>query len=322
MKTFISIGALIAVHVSAPHLLAQATQAFPGADSFDTNERNPALWAEDGVAGNAMLVQRDGRIYHTITPYPAGVSDDIAFRFWNGKAPFSEDWSVQIDLHVPVPLAPLGLVDNNPQRYGFGMAVTRTGYDPVAAFLSSGVTAKYAGAESSAHQFLSQFVNAATGTYELETADCGAPVVSVRIRWEASSQSLFSEYDANGPTGGYEWVVLRSVPGNDWNMSAGETFSIFIDGFSNNVSISEANELYADNFVASTSAPVPITVGMRFATELFWNSPKDTMQQLQSSTDAKSWINVGLPGIGDGLPARVFDSSPEAKTKFYRVVAQ
>ena len=105
-------------------------------------------------------------------------------------------------------------------------------------------------------------------------------------------------------------------------MTGDDTFSIFINGASYGVSITAGNELYGDNFLATTGEPIAMEVGMRFATELFWTAPANRMQQLQSSENAEDWQNVGTPFLGTGQEVRVYDSSPMADARFYRVVAE
>lgn len=298
-------------------------QPFTGADRFDDIEQNAELWKPAVLVGNANLIQSSGKISFTVAGGPAIVSDDLGIWDWNGKASATNDWSMQMDLHVPLPISPLTSVEGKPQRYGFGVAVTKTGTEPVQAFMTSAVVARVLNATESSHEFLSEFVDGASGTYNVLTVPNGTPFTSVRIRWDANSQTLFAEYDPDGPVNGYEWAVLQEVPSNVWSMTDSDSFSVFIDGFSYGLTITEGHELNGDNFVATVGNETPpIQPKLRLATELVWNSPLNKLQQIQSSTDLITWTNVGLPTIGNGQMTNAFQPGPLTSNKFFRVITQ
>jgi hypothetical protein len=149
----------------------------------------------------------------------------------------------------------------------------------------------------------------------------GSVLASVRLRWVAATKTLYAEYDADGPANGFSWTQLRSST-NPWPMTGADTFTILIFGGSYGLPITPSHQLFADNFVATIGTNANVSVNMKFATELLWNSPLSRVQQLQSSPDLNTWQNVGLPTIGNGQTNSFFDPSPEVPSKFYRVLVQ
>jgi hypothetical protein len=103
------------------------------------------------------------------------------------------------------------------------------------------------------------------------SANASAGTATVRIAYNAATTTLIAAYDGDGPTGGHTFTNLHSVNisdvASDWNMIAGNTFSVVLHAFnvtngSDTMPLVEG-AFIADNFLASpTAVPEPATIAL------------------------------------------------------------
>ncbi len=85
-----------------------------------------------------------------------------------------------------------------------------------------------------------------------------AGLAAVRLAYDAPSHTFFAQYDANGPTGGYNWTTLTTWDASTWGMSGSDPFLVAITGFSSgNLDVTPSSEVWADNFLAQTELAIP-----------------------------------------------------------------
>ena len=91
------------------------------------------------------------------------------------------------------------------------------------------------------------------GTEVVEEFDNTAEInATVRFRWEASGQRLHYEYDGDGAANGYTWTSLTSKPLNQgdthWEMNSTSSFAIALIAGGEHITITQANDVWLDNF--------------------------------------------------------------------------
>ena len=81
-------------------------------------------------------------------------------------------------------------------------------------------------------------------------------LTALRLRFDATSDTLYTDFDANGPNGGYTWVNLSTTP----NFLPD---TIFVFGQSSNRSLTPADNVYGANVVTTAVVvPEPSTYAM------------------------------------------------------------
>jgi hypothetical protein len=80
----------------------------------------------------------------------------------------------------------------------------------------------------------------------------------------------------------------------------------------------------AQEFLGGTDPRVPDSAGPTLsivpAVAVQWLAQAGAVYQVQVSTEAVVWTNLGSPVRGDGTVQRVFETTPEHARRFYRVV--
>jgi hypothetical protein len=124
-----------------------APAQFTGLDDFSAAAKDTLKWGPNLFEGSGLLsVSGDGAVRYSLSG-PTGGDDFMAWPWIVGNAPFSQSWSVQVDVHVPViPLAP-GFTS-----VGMGIAVLNSA-DPEDAF-STALENLRSGPEPQSYHFL------------------------------------------------------------------------------------------------------------------------------------------------------------------------
>jgi hypothetical protein len=127
---------------------------------------------------------------------------------------------------------------------------------------------------------------------------------ALRARWDAPSQTLFFDVDADGAAGGYKWKQLASYPLNtgdsSWELGAGSRFQVGIFGQSfRGTVIPAVAGVVLDNFQVASDAPV---LPLRLTTLqpagassiLTWVGGVGPFQvQRRNAVNAGAWVNAG-----------------------------
>ena len=236
MKTS-STSKLLAALVQA---LSTATTfaAFSGSDNFNDNSKDPSKWGTDIFGGGGTLTETSQVLQYTTTGVPSGAS---VFRPWIANTgSYTSNWTLQIDVNLPTLTAA--------PDYLFGVVV-RNGDDVTDSFNTSLEVFNPSGTPN--RHFLSAYDIDGVAQPEVNSSTSSTSV-SVRIRYDAATTTLFSEFDADGAVGGYSFTNFDSRNiSSTWNMSASSVFQAGIAAGSGSRAISASDNVSGDNFVAT-----------------------------------------------------------------------
>ena len=215
--------------------------AFSGSDDFNDNSKDLTKWGTDIVTGSAALTETNQRLEYTV----AGGSA-TALRPWVANTgSFTSNWSLQLDVNLPTLALTLG------QNYNIGLTV-RNGDDVTDTFLTALELDDLSGTLN--RRFLSILKTNGINQGEV-TSTTASTAAAIRMRYDAASTTLFSEFDAYGAVGGYNFTGFDSRSISTWNMTASSVFQATVSGNSESgVVITSANGVAADNFL---SVPEP-----------------------------------------------------------------
>lgn len=229
-----------------------ARAQFTGLDDFSGATKNSTKWGADYGEGSGLLSQSGDGVVRFSSD---GAGDDfMAWPWIVGDGSFSESWSIQADVHVPViPLA------EGFTAVGMGVAVINSADDNEV--FAASLENLRSGPEPQAFHFLSALDagGSTTETYAATTSTNAA----VRIAWDAETKILSAAYDTNGAVGGYVWSVFSSFdPTNStsWNLSGSETFKILLFGYSELTEVTLGQNVFADNFYVVDSSNPTLTL--------------------------------------------------------------
>jgi ABC-type multidrug transport system ATPase subunit len=96
----------LSLQLQSPLAALPAEAQFTGSDDFSGETRNAAKWGPDIASGSGQLTQAGGVVRYTST----GLTDDdfMAWPWIVGTGPLDQNWSIQVDVHVPVIPMPEG----------------------------------------------------------------------------------------------------------------------------------------------------------------------------------------------------------------------
>lgn len=289
MKTNYSIWIL---GVLTAMLTCECRANLNGSDDFNDNSKDTNRWGADSIfSGGGIFTEVNQRLEYitsgTVNP------DDLIARPWvlnSGSS--TQNWEVQIDLHVLSPSFALtngqqvflGLIAfagdlNNRFLIQFGKEFT-DGFtnDFKAAFGANGVGFPY--------------VHARTGT----------TFAALRIAFDANSKVLSCFYDANGADCGYSWTLLRADEvGTNWGLTSTSAITVAVLGQDNLTALVSSNNVFADNFCASSGATprLGITAG-NSKVIISWptNGPACHLESASTLTPPICWqVATNTPGI-------------------------
>ena len=207
---------------------------------FAGTTRDTAKWGvNDFNEGAGRYIQNDKLFYYT---QGAVSGDDLAARGWHVQAlPYSQDWSAQVDVNLPN----LTMSSNNMIATGLFIFNQDDHGD------NANITLYR---DSSSRKFEAMMEVNGNDVLELTPATTST-TATLRLRWVASEKKLYFEYDANGANGGYSWSTLTSKSLNtgstNWGMNANSSFVIALETESENITITQANNVWLDNFKIS-----------------------------------------------------------------------
>lgn len=220
--------------------------AFSGSDDFNDNSQDLSKWGTDAVQGGGALNETSQVLRYTTS---GATSNDFAVRPWIANTgSFTSNWILQIDVNIPALTLATG------QSFLFGLRVVN-GDDPTDRFLTALELDNFSGIPN--RHFLSAVHVNGVNQGEIKS-DSTSTSAAVRIRYDAATTTLFSEFDADGAVGGYNFTNFDSRNISSWNMTAASVFQGAAWGASEgNVVISSANNVAGDNFLAT---PEPSSV--------------------------------------------------------------
>ena len=261
-----------------------------GSDDFNDNSKDPLRWGADIFSGGGIFTEVNQRLEYTTsgTVNP----DDLIARPWvlnSGSS--TQNWEVQIDLHVLSPSFALtdgqqvflGLIAfagdlNNRLDIQFGKDFREFTNDFRAGFGANGVGFPY--------------VHARTA----------ATFAALRIAFDANSKVLSCFYDANGADCGYSWTLLRADEvGTNWGLTSTSAITVAVLGQDNLTALVSSNNVFADNFRASSGATprLGITPG-NGKVVISWstNAPACHLESTGTLTPPICWqVAPNTPGV-------------------------
>ncbi|MEA1928831.1 MAG: hypothetical protein U9N73_11555, partial [Candidatus Auribacterota bacterium] len=223
---------------------------FSGGDDFNDGVINPGKWGSLETVNSGMLTESNQRLRYSCQSAHA---PDQAFLPWKlNYGSYLENWSVFWDVQVPN----IYLVDD--EEVWMELRILDTGNSDNYAW----VVLAYSHYGGALERYFSCFLNSDhTGQHSYQKQTATAITASLRIKWEASSKTLFCDYDEDG--GADNWTNLTSWEigsGNyDWSMTDSDTFTCKISGGSNYTLVGISENVDGDNFVAAGALPPTAT---------------------------------------------------------------
>jgi len=235
-------------------LCSPAMGQFTGTDAFTASAKNTALWGPNLQSGSGLLSQSGGVLRHTST---GGTDDDLMLWPWlGGLGALDSSWSVQLDVMVPV----ITLADGY-RAVGMGIGV-RNSADDSQSFTVALENERSTG-QPQKHQYVCAVDNIIDTTETGVTS--GGTTGAVRISWNAGTQVLSAQYDADGPVNGYAWTTFASFnPLEDWGMDVTGDLQIYVGGYSEFTAVTIAQNVRADNFKVSMESLANLGGGDNF----------------------------------------------------------
>ena len=289
-----------------------------GSDDFNDNSKDLAKWGTDIVGGSGTLTETS----HVLQYTASGSSDpESSLRSWiANNLSFTSDWTLQLDVNVP------NLTLTRGQRYEFGLQVSNG--DHSTDFFTTGLRLNNASG-TPIREFHSSFkVNGADQVIGGVNSTTTSTSAAVRIRYDAASNTLFAEFDANGAVGGYNFTTFDSRNIAGWNMTAISVFNAGAGGISKgNVVISFTDNVSGDNFLAVPVVPEPsslprlnIVLTSSNILRLEWPSLATNFILEASSAlpSLTAWTTVTNIPVLDGINLVVTNLTSES-SRFYRL---
>ena len=268
---------------------------FNGSDDFNDDSKDPARWGTDLAYGSGLLTETNGRLEYTTSGFPTGF--DMAARPWVlNYGSSTQNWEVHMD--VSVPISPF-------QEMSFSLMVF-PGTDPNAAYANRFMLDLDQFQDSGSNQ-LKFHCTVTANEIESEVARTvtASSYAALRIAFDANTKLLSAFYDEDGPNCGYSWTFLGStnLPAA-WNMTGTNIFGILAVGGSKSASVVPANNVYGDNFCASSGAMpnlgINLASGATGQLVLSWptNAPACHVEFAGTLTPPICWqVITNAPGI-------------------------
>ncbi len=219
---------------------------FTGSDDFAGDTKNAAKWGPDITGGSGQLTQAGGVVRYTSN----GLTDDdfMAWPWILGTGPLDQNWSVQADVHVPIIALPEGFA-----AAGIGIGVRNSDH-PDDLFTVALENERSPGQSQQFNYFNGIDID---GEGDEANHPASGPNGAVRISWNATTRTLTAEFDADGAANGYQWTPFNSFNpfSGGWLMGAEASLQIFLLGASENVAVTESQNVHADNFAVALATP-------------------------------------------------------------------
>lgn len=238
-------GTFIALFLfSAAMAKAFPPPPFTGSDDFNAGTMDSSKWVSVTLNGDAALTQTgDGVVrYSTAT-----AANGTAAWLWQvGAAPFSSDWSMQMDV------ANLRTIGDS-QYFNIGIGVRNT-----ANLETQGYSVRLDATDGDPQSIGWETDKETASGTTMDRYNTLTQTGSLLLTWSASTHLLTAAFDENGATGGYVWTAFSTYDptlAGTWGMTSGDTFTFLLTASSQNANIPTTDGIYADNFsITGTSA--------------------------------------------------------------------
>ena len=223
-------------------------QNLSGSDSLIGTIENTTDWKtpDSGVEGGSEFTNTDQGLQYTDTT----TTDDNIDRKWKlNTGSYTEDWSVQLN----VTLSGFTL-SNDSQVVAIGLQVSETGNGG-----SNYMELNLGQSDQTGKDYLTY--NTYINTNGVNETSFTSPDVAatlsgtsgvIQINYDAATQTISTDYDSTGVAG--DWTLLGSTSissgENNWDMTSTNTFTVAVQGYSDDTIINSADSVYATNFIA------------------------------------------------------------------------
>lgn len=225
-------------------LFAQTTTLTENFTSVVSNN-----WTLGATSNGGQFTVANGALNYSDSGLGTGTTSSAAINLTTLAGGFSTDWQAQIDIAI-------NLTQVAGQFSGWKLTLK-----------DSANSGNYFLVEFSKNYNLSNpsvSGNTSTGG-TLGTAQqvniTGSNIVTLQATFNAASQVLALNYDADGPTNGYSFTSLYTsnigASGANWNMTTGDTFTLQLSASNSanagaSSAIPSTNAMYVDNAILST----------------------------------------------------------------------
>lgn len=268
------------LRLAAAFAAVAATSFFAHAQVVSDDFSSATNWSSSvAPLGGTSAIQISGGQADFVVASPQ--DNDVALiGYLPAFANYGDSWKVQIDIHYAHPTSVFG---GPPLQHAInlGVGVIRNGY-PFGVVGDAPTHFSYGASFNLFHDGGMGFTSEFRGTYTNPAADpglqwidgeptppsavSGATVSTIQISF--CDGTLSAGYDADGAANGYSFVSLGldMAPGEVWDMTSGESFSVYLvanslfDGEEEGIGpVIASGAAYFDNFSATglTSVPEP-----------------------------------------------------------------
>ena len=240
-KAVFAVAGAVFLLLSGTVLLADN---FSGSDDFNDNNINLSKW-DDTMGGFGDLTEANQLLELDLDGGGSSPQGHLPWKLNYGS--YTQDWEVYYDINVPTFTQFSGDEASSMSIFIYALPMGTGGY--------IGMTLGQETGSSPSRKFMAN-MSTLSDTTEAEIMTTSTES-SVRIHWDASSTTLYCDYDSDG--GSDSWTNLKSwniAPGQpySWNMTTGSTFICFLIGQAEITHGGETNPS-GDNFVANSTPP-------------------------------------------------------------------
>jgi hypothetical protein len=232
-------------------------QNFSGTDSLTETTENTTDWKtpDSGVAGGAAFTSTTSGLQYTDS---TNTDDNIDRKWQLNVGSYTQNWTLQLNVN----LSGISL-GNSSQKLGIGLQLGESSN-----FSSNNLELNLFQSYSSGSNDLNYTSYVITNGSESSSA--GSPGLlltntsgAIELSYDAADQTISAYYNSTGVPGA--WTLLSSTDiasgVNDWDMTSANTFTVALQGFSDDTVVSSSEGVYATDFIAS-SVPEPSTWAM------------------------------------------------------------
>jgi hypothetical protein len=276
-----------------------------GSDDFNDDSKDPARWGSDFLPGVGLLTETNGRLEYTTSGVPTSL--DLAARPWRlNFGRYTQDWETRIEVNVPqraLPETRLGLLVAPGADFNNNFRVDLV--------------------ESSAEgRYFACNLDASGDKVSVGHHATPSTSAALRIAFDADTTVLSAFYDEDGASCGYSWTFLgaTNVPAA-WNMSATDLFTIWVFGYVKSGSTASADNVFADNFAASTGATPNLGISLAAGkVVLAWSTNTSSCQLEVASTLAPPVCWEAITNVPSIVGSTLSVTNPASSDKgFYRL---
>ncbi len=222
------------VAIACSFIAHHAAAALYGSDDFSNPSASALNWTASSSTGGGLLTVANGRLEFSSS---SSTPSRQTFEWARNQADTLSNWTAQVDVNLPA------IAMTSGQRIELDLGLSAGNGDYMAVTL-----ARFYGAATSHQAFGSDYsIGTNADAVAIDTTSTSG---ALRMRFDATTHTLYADYDADGAAGGYAWTNLLS---HSWTSSPGY---LALLGSASNLALTSASNVYFDNVQA---VPEPST---------------------------------------------------------------